>query len=101
MGLGSTAKKVQQMVDMGEELYGKLNEVRAQLNDLRGTVEETGDRVEMLEAEISEQRALLEALAEEQGLDIEAIRDNEAIDSDESAGTGVQSEENVEATVDN
>lgn len=73
MGLGGTAKKIQRMVEIGEEIYQKLNEVRAQLNDLTGTVEETGARVETLEAENAKQRALLEAIAEERGIDPQAI----------------------------
>lgn len=75
MGLGGTAKKIQQMVDMAEKLYERLNEVREQLTALRATVEETGSRVEALERENAKQRALLTALAEEEGVDVEAVLD--------------------------
>ena len=75
MGLGGTAKKIQQMVDMAEKLYERLNEVREQLTALRATVEETGSRVEVLERENARQRALLTALAEEEGVDVEAVLD--------------------------
>jgi hypothetical protein len=73
MGFGGTAKKLQRMIDMAEQTYNRINEVREQLNALRTTVEETGDRVEALEAEQREQRALLEALADERGLDVNEV----------------------------
>lgn len=73
MGFGSTAKTLQRVADMGEELYSRLNEVRAQLKQLRDTVEETNDHVASLESEINEQRAIIEAMAEQQGIDTESI----------------------------
>lgn len=87
MGLGGTAKKLQRMIDMAEQTYNRINEVREQLNGLRTTVEETGDRVESLEAEQREQRALLEALADEQGVDIDdALANVGQADSDGTSG---------------
>ncbi|PSP85175.1 hypothetical protein BRC96_03655 [Halobacteriales archaeon QS_6_64_34] len=73
MGFGSTAKKLQKVVDMADDLYAKLNEQMEQLQKLRDTVEETSGRVEAIDREQAEQRALLEAIAEEQGLDTDAI----------------------------
>lgn len=73
MGLGGTAKKLQRMIDMAEQTYNRLNEVREQLNTLRETVEQTGARVADLEAEQRDQRALLEALADEQGIDVDEV----------------------------
>lgn len=73
MGLGSTAKKVQQMVEMAEELYKKLNELREQIVALRETVENTSERVETLERENAKQRALLTALAEDADVDVDGI----------------------------
>jgi hypothetical protein len=73
MGFGSTAKKLQKVVDMADDLYAKLNEQMEQLQKLRDTVEETSGRVEAIDREQAEQRALLEAIAEKQGLDTDAI----------------------------
>ena len=88
MGLGGTAKKLQRMIDMAEQTYNRLNEMREQLNALRTTVEETGERVEKLESEQDEQRALLEALAEEQGLDVDTVlADARSVDADEPGAT--------------
>ena len=102
MGLGSTAKKVQQMVDMAEELYKKLNELREQIVALRETVENTSERVERLERENAKQEAVLAALAEKQGVDVESVvadvetsgpgSDTEVEDA--SAGTTAQSADN-------
>jgi archaellum component FlaC len=73
MGLGSTAKKLQQIADMAEDVYARLNQLREQVAETRKTVDETKDRVDELDRELAEQRALVEALAEAQGIDVEAI----------------------------
>lgn len=92
MGFGSTAKKLQKVVDMADDLYAKLNEQKEQLQELRDTVEETSDRVRDIDHEQAQQRALLEALAEEQGLDTDAVLTDAVIEdaeaADESAETG-------------
>jgi len=85
MGLGSTAKKLQKIADMADDLYRKLNEQKEQLQELRNTVEETSDRVEGIDREQAEQRALLEAIAEEQGLDTDAILTEAVIEDAEAA----------------
>lgn len=87
MGLGSTAKTLQRVADMGEEVYSRLNEVRAQLKQLRDTVEETNEHVASLESEIAEQRAILDALAEKQGVDVESVTAEIHIEEAEQAAT--------------
>ena len=100
MGLGGTAKKLQRMIDMAEQTYNRLNEMREQLNALRTTVEETGQRVESLETDQGKQRALLEALAEEQGLDVETIlADAQSAEADEP-GTTHETEATDDASAD-
>jgi len=86
MGLGSTTKKLQKVADMADDLYQRLNEQKEQLQELRDTVEETSDRVEGIDREQTEQRALLEAIAEEQGLDTDAILTEAVIEDAEAAG---------------
>lgn len=73
MGLGGTAKKLQKVASMAEELYAKLNDLREQLAELRETVERTNSNVKRLQDELAENRALLEALADEQGVDVNAV----------------------------
>jgi len=73
MGLGSTAKKLQQVVDMAEDVYTRLNQLKEQIAEMRETVTETRDRVDDLDYELAEQRAILDALAEREGIDVEAI----------------------------
>ena len=82
MGLGSTAKKIQKVADIAEDLYRKVNELKTQLEDLRSTVDETSARVDGMEQELSEQRALIEALAEERGVDTESVVADIAADTD-------------------
>jgi TolA-binding protein len=73
MGLGSTAKKVQKLADLAEKMYQRINQMVEQLQDLRGTVDETGERVEQIERELEQHRTLLEAIAEEQDIDVDSV----------------------------
>lgn len=102
MGLGSTAKTLQRVADMGEELYSRLNEVRAQLKQLRETVGETNENVASLESEVAEQRAIIEALAENQGIDVDSVTAKVHIDEaeqtpDEELPEGESADDGVEA----
>lgn len=73
MGLGGTAKKLQKVAEMAEDVYARLNDLRDQIREMRKAVDETKDRVDSLETESAEQRAILEAMAEQQGIDVEAV----------------------------
>jgi uncharacterized coiled-coil DUF342 family protein len=84
MGLGSTAKKLQRVADVAEELYKRMNEVRDQVVETQETVSETRQRTERLERELAEQRVVLEALAEKEGLDVEALTADVHIDEAET-----------------
>lgn len=83
MGLGSTAKTIQRVADMGEKVYSRLNDVRDQLTELRSTVQTTDERVAQLEFELVEQRAILDAVAEQQGVDVESVIAESHIDEAE------------------
>ncbi|AZH25711.1 DUF5798 family protein [Haloplanus aerogenes] len=100
MGLGSTAKKLQQIADMAEDVYARLNQLREQVNETRKTVDETKDRVDQVDRELAEQRALIEALAEKQGVDVEAITaEVHVVDAEAVAGErGEESEGADEST---
>ncbi|WP_423999190.1 DUF5798 family protein [Haloarcula salina] len=84
MGLGSTAKKIQKVAEIADELYTKVNELKAQLEALRDTVEETNDRVDGMDRELAEQRALIEALAEQQDIDTDAVVEDVTTETGES-----------------
>lgn len=71
--LGGAGQKISTMVELAEDLYEKVNELRQRVESVSDTVEETGDRVEGIEGELAEQRAILEAVAEEQGIDVDAV----------------------------
>lgn len=58
---------------MAEDVYAKLNDLREQVVATKETVEETSARMDRLEAEAAEQRALIEAMAERQGIDLDAV----------------------------
>jgi uncharacterized protein Yka (UPF0111/DUF47 family) len=69
MGLGGTAKKLQKVADMAEDVYAKLTALREEVEETRETVETTAERTERLEAELAEQRALIDRLLEAQGVE--------------------------------
>lgn len=71
MGLGSTAKKLQSLADVAEKLVEQFNALRKRVITLESTAQETNDRIERLESELSHQQALLEAVAAEHGIDPE------------------------------
>ncbi|MFB6167366.1 MAG: DUF5798 family protein [Haloferacaceae archaeon] len=73
MGFGSTAKKLQKVTEMAEKVYGKLKELRTEVDATRETVEETAERTARLEAELAEQRALVDRLLEANGVDPESV----------------------------
>jgi archaellum component FlaC len=73
MGLGGTARKLQKVTDMAEDVYTRLNDLRDQIVEMRETTQETSDRVDRLERETAEVRALVEALAEKEGIDVERV----------------------------
>jgi DNA anti-recombination protein RmuC len=73
MGLGSTAKKIQTVADTAEKLYTRLNDVRERLVETQETVVESAERLDRIEAELAEQRAIVEAVAEAEGLDLDAV----------------------------
>lgn len=76
MGLGGTAKKLQKIANMAEEMYARVNDLREQLNGLGQTVEQTNATIEQLRREHAETRALVEQLAEKEGIDVDDVLTN-------------------------
>ena len=87
MGLGNTAKKLQRVADMAETLYEKVDELRSQVNEVKAHVETTSQRVERVERDLDDQRAILEALAREQGVDVDSLLAGAAIEEAEPGHT--------------
>lgn len=73
MPFGDTAKKIQQLSNAAEELYGKMNEMREQLQSLKERVEKTDEAIGRMDRELDEQRVILEAIAEEHDIDVEGL----------------------------
>ncbi|QZX98686.1 DUF5798 family protein [Halobaculum rubrum] len=73
MGFGSTAKKLQTVADLAEKLYTKVNEIRERVEAMQGAVQSTEQRVETLERDLAQQRAIVEAIAEAQDIDVDAV----------------------------
>jgi len=98
MGLGSTAKKLQNLADRAEQLYAQLQEVRERMTELEASAQETSERVQSIERELEGQRALLVAVAEEQGLDPEQVLAEAAIEDVDAADDAAESGGDGEAT---
>ena len=73
MGFGDTAKKIQTLADRAERTYQKINELRTEVEETQTTVLDTSERVQQLENEMAEQRAVLDAVAREVGVDLESV----------------------------
>lgn len=93
MGIGGTAKKLQKVAEMAEDVYARLNELRDQLAEMRKTTQATKARIDQLEVENAEQRALLEALAEREGIDVESVTANAHIAEAETDGSNAASDD--------
>ncbi|MFO7834644.1 MAG: DUF5798 family protein [Halohasta sp.] len=97
MGLGSTTKKIQMLADTAEQMYSRLNDVREQVETTQTTVTETGDRVQQLESEIVEQRAILEAVADELDIDLDAVTaDAHIVDAESEADAEAETTDDTE-----
>ncbi len=88
MGFGDTAKKIQTLADRAERTYKKINELRDEVAETQTTVLDTAARVEALEVEMAEQRAVLDAVAEEVGVDLDRVSAEAHITDAEAAETG-------------
>jgi septal ring factor EnvC (AmiA/AmiB activator) len=93
MGLGSATKKIQQVADMAEKLYERLDQLRTQVNEVSESVAATRETVDRLEHTVERQGAVLEALAEQEGVDVDRLYAEAAIDeaepeADEATPTG-------------
>lgn len=87
MALGGATKKLQMVADMGEELYGRMNELLEQVIETQDTVEDTHERVMALENKVDQQSILLEALAEAHDVDVDAVLTEIAIEDAEASIT--------------
>ncbi|KAB7513340.1 hypothetical protein DM867_10195 [Halosegnis rubeus] len=83
VGLGNAAKKIQQLSDLAEKLYARMNEVREKVDETQERVDDTHQRVGRLEHKVDEQRALIEAIADEHDIDVEQVAATAAIEEAE------------------
>ena len=75
MGLGSTAKKLQRVTDVAEELFKQVKDLRQRMSRLEDDLTTTRERVDDLSVEQRKQRALLEAVADAQGVAVDDVLD--------------------------
>ncbi|WP_128906552.1 DUF5798 family protein [Halorubrum amylolyticum] len=104
MGFGDTAKKIQTLADKAERTYQKINELREEVEETQTTVLDTSERVQRLENEMAEQRAVLDAVAGEVGVDLESVSTEahitDAEDISAAAGEADEDAENGDAESD-
>lgn len=63
MVLGSATQKIQTIVELAEDLYEKVTELREELLETKDTVRNIDERVTAIERELDEQRVILEEVA--------------------------------------
>ncbi|GAB3698077.1 DUF5798 family protein [Halorubrum pallidum] len=98
MGFGDTAKKIQTLADKAERTYQKINELRTEVEQTQTTVIDTSERVQRLENEMAEQRAVLDAVASEVGVDLESVSAEAHITDAEAAADSGAGETDGEST---
>lgn len=98
MAFSGATKKLQQVIDMADKLYKRLDELRQQLQEVRERVEDTNDRVERIERDLEDQQALLAAVAERQGIDVDEVLTESAIDEAETEATAATGDESQSGT---
>lgn len=63
MVLGSATQKIQTIVELAEDQYEKVTELREELLETQESVQDIQDRIGVIEDELDEQREILEAIA--------------------------------------
>ena len=101
MGFGDTAKKIQTLADRAERTYQKINELRDEVEETQTTVLDTSERVQLLENEMAEQRAVLDAVAREVGVDLDSVSTEAHITEAERAAAAEGEEGGAGETSDN
>lgn len=77
--LGDAKQKLQRMIELAEELYTNVNDLKERVQETTETVEETNERVADLASEVRAQRVILEALADERDLEVELPPEYESV----------------------
>lgn len=77
MVIGSATQKIQTIVELAEDLYERVTELREQVAAMRDTVEDTHDRVVAMETDLEDQRAVVAAIAAEHDIDVDELLDEE------------------------
>jgi len=73
MDITGTKKRIQRLINVAEESYKRINNLRERMDKLQTDLESTSSQVDRIGYELAEQRVLLEALAEQEGLDVETL----------------------------
>lgn len=84
MVLGSATQKIQTIVELAEDLYEKVTELREELLETKDTVRNIDERVTAIERELDEQRVILEEVAADHDISTDDLFED---DADALAGT--------------
>jgi hypothetical protein len=75
MNIGKAVDRIKKLGDVVEKLVEQSNEMRERVIRVEDNVDDTSERVAILEAKVDRQGAVNEALAREEGVDVEAVRE--------------------------
>lgn len=84
MVLGSATQKIQTIVELAEDQYEKVTELREELLETQESVQDIHDRIGVIEDELDEQREILEAIASAHDISTDDLFDR---DEDSLSGT--------------
>lgn len=88
MPFSGATKKLQQVADMGDELFAKISDLREQVQQMGESVERTDKRVGRIERRLEHQGAIIEAIATDHEIDVEAVITQAAIGEAEATKAG-------------
>ena len=73
MDIAGTKKKVQRLSKIVEKSYKKINELMERMQTVEEDLDTTSEKVDHIEYDLAQQRALVEAIATDRGIDIDEV----------------------------
>jgi DNA anti-recombination protein RmuC len=95
MDIAGTKKKIQRLSKIVEKSYKKINEMLSRMQTVEEDLDKTSQKVDHIEYDLAQQRALVEALATERGIDVDEVLDEAELPPE--PGTEAASDESEES----
>jgi DNA anti-recombination protein RmuC len=73
MDIAGTKKKIQRLSKIVEKSYKKINEMLERMQTVEEDLDKTSQKVDNIEYDLAQQRAILDALATDRGIDVDEV----------------------------